>query len=116
MTRQDALRAVYDDVKAGKPNQNDGTLYRLFGDEWLNVWDVIQYPDGNVAVGAALAFIAATLPGVRFQVGTNDDGTAYATVIRRYDFLNQHSAYHANPATALLLAGLAALIAEQEAK
>lgn len=111
MTRKADLIALRDAVQAGEPNRSDGTLYRLFADDWVHAWDVID----RGSVDAALAFLAAVLPEWHFDVATSADGLAYyAHVSSPGEFRKVFMATSETPARALLLATLNALIGEME--
>ncbi len=103
MTRLEALRALYDAVKAGRD------LGWLVTDETFHIGLIVDAAKGSF--DAALAFIAATLPGCHWY--RRPDGTMCVTVPNRITIFTSD---HEDPATALLLAGLAALIAEEEGK
>jgi hypothetical protein len=109
MTKLDALRGLYDAVKAGEVIQStdavavfpmDALAQRL---PWL---DLCKASQGSV--DAALALIAATLPGYVWAAGPDYAGLFYG---RR-----SHLESADTPATALLLANLAALIAIEYGK
>ncbi|MDK8874356.1 hypothetical protein [Paracoccus sp. SSJ] len=51
-------------VERGEPNRNDGTLFRLFGDDWVHAWDVID----RGSLDAAMALHEALLPGVNYTI------------------------------------------------
>jgi hypothetical protein len=126
MTRLDALRALYDAVKAGTfcqsevMSQEEGALIDLCfeplaGD--VAAWEYVSMAlsDELSAVGAALAFISATLPGWDYCLYKLIDDEAGCDLVRHDDHWMAHE-FAANPATAMLLAGLVALMAEEEAK
>ncbi len=126
MTRLDALRALYETVKA----RDDFVIH----DDWIEAWDV-AFPElqtyqmksdgksvailtANAMLGsvdAALAFIAATLPGwavcglCEIRAENYWIASLASNEGRRTDRAD-------HPATALLLAGLAAHIAMEEGK
>lgn len=130
MTRLDALRALYDAVKAGETVKHPAWSVAL-GDDWKTARNAY-----GGRVGAALAFIEDALPGWPFVTLTRlcdefDAGTVTLSPSewraelsdgwRGYpsdDDPDRHyvSEDHPTPATALLLAGLAALMAEEDAK
>lgn len=51
-------------VERGDPNKNDGTLYLLFGDDWVHAWDVI----GWGSLDAAKALHDALLPDQLWEI------------------------------------------------
>jgi hypothetical protein len=113
MTRLDALRALYEAVKAGK---RDDAVFAACG---ISPTQECQYlavalnPGDLRAVGAALAFIAATLPGWAWDVSDNGEAALWP----RDDLPGNwpiRGIARDNPARALLLAGLAALITREE--
>ena len=121
MTRMDSLRALYDAVKAGERASIASLAHKAFGGKDYHP------PQGNAltadaafhgSVDAALAFIAATLPGWGWMMG--DKGTATVIPPKRLfaerGVIGPTVRVDGNPATALLLAALAAHIQEEEAK
>jgi hypothetical protein len=110
MSKLEALRALHDSVKAGSCG------LRQMKDAGVPVADMIVMRKAFAgSLDAAHALHRAVLPGWVFQLGEKDNGEAYATVIRRYDFLQQFSSYEPDPARAWLLSILSALIAQEEA-
>jgi hypothetical protein len=114
MTRLDALRGLYDAVKAGLPLGDMPRPIELHTDL---VWKATQ---GSVdaAVDAAFALIAATLPGWNRAL-QNDAANVWkwrdgATSV--WDVAVFSAEVKGQPATSLLLATLAALIAIEEGK
>jgi hypothetical protein len=107
MTRLESLRALYEAVKAGERGMGWNTA-ASFGDT-QTAMDVVEAIGGSV--DAALAFIAATLPGYVWALGPNN------AEVWSLGYGQIHTArVDGNPATALLLAGLAALIAQEKTK
>ncbi len=109
MTRLDALRALYDAVKVGTATANDfrAAFPSAPHEQHTSVkaWRAGKAYDGSV--DAALAFIAGTLPGFSYEIQSGP--LCYARIGFHHD-------YAAHPATALLLAALAAHIAQEEGK
>jgi predicted RNA polymerase sigma factor len=115
MSRLDALRALYDGIKAGRDTID---LYPAFPEiEHRNLIALALLPNDLRAVGAALAFIAATLPGAIVDLIAQDDRRRWEVVLvnSAFKFL-AHEGQQEQLATALILAGLAAHIAEEEGK
>ena len=98
MTDTTALDALIQAVEAGEPNRNDGTLYRLFGDNWVHAWDVID----RGSLDAAKALHEALLPGWGWTVSA-DGASVYGDDPKVYDGDDARS-----PARAWLLAILKA--------
>ena len=109
MSRLDSLRELYDAVKAGTL-PDDLVEPAAFKGDFQNGYRCVQAYHGSV--DAALAFIAATLPGWEWHLGPSN------AKIYPYngDPRKSWDGMADNPATALLLAGLAALIAGEEGK
>jgi hypothetical protein len=116
MTRLEALRGLYDAVKGGKFDATDTrpARFNAFANAVeaasdqipiLPAWDAYKG-----SVDAALALIAATLPGWRWSLWAIGGASIWNDVRRVF------SVDHANPATALLLACIAALIAIEEGR
>lgn len=103
------LDKLIEAVERGEPNSNDGTLFRLFGDDWVHAWDVID----RGSLDAALALHKALLPGwgAKIEMQTPVDvQISYAWVGPREEMLfRQHASSMHCPARALLLAILRAL-------
>lgn len=97
------LDKLIEAVERGEPNRNAGTLFRLFGDDWVPAWDVID----RGSLDAALALHKALLPGWSVTL-ENDDGNIHAAVWPRGEIGKQHGAEGPTPALALLLAILRA--------
>jgi hypothetical protein len=135
MTRLEALRGLYDAVKAGTfcrneaLSQEEGALIDLCfepikGD--VEAWEYVSMAlSAEIsAVGAALALIEATLPG--WKVGSLSEfesGLWYARIYQpqgadwpKWTNYPSHEGTADNPGTALLLACIAALIAIKEGK
>lgn len=110
----DDLRKLIEAVEAGEGNKNDGNLYRLFGDNWVHAWDVID----RGSVDAAIALCEALLPGwiVHLAFGGQSSAHAHVFVPRRYDSdpAKTASASHDHVSRALLLAVLRAKLMEAE--
>ncbi len=108
MTRLEALRALYAAVKDGQVTSDHlpGHMVQV----WLKLTDAL-----NGSVDAALALIAATLPG---WVWTVCGGYASVSTANGLNWRTSkhHSANADTPATALLLACIAAHIAIEEQK
>jgi hypothetical protein len=102
MTKLDALRGLYDAVKGGESVSFDQALAAI--PKWSSL--VMASSDGSV--DAALALIAATLPGYVWAAGPDYAGLFYG---RR-----SHLESADTPATAILLATMAALIAIEDGK
>ena len=110
MSRRDDLIALRDAVQAGE--WFPGLAQRSIG-------GVQSYHNARKAfegsVDAALAFLAAALPGWHFDVATSADGLSnYASVSSPAEHRKVHMADSRTPARALLLATLKALIAEAD--
>ncbi len=106
MTRLEALRALHAAVKDGG---EWGGCSGVFGRR-----NTARARDAyHGSVDAALALIAATLPGWTWR---RTAGNIYVTDPKRGSRSKKWSGPGLHPATALLLAIIAALIAEEEAK
>lgn len=106
---RDALEKLIAAVDAGDPNRNDGTLYRLFGDDWVYAWDVIDRDDLN----AAKALHEALLPGWGWLIGDGGSATVLPPDnIRAMGVIGPTARVISNPARAWLLAILKAKLAE----
>jgi hypothetical protein len=108
MTRLDALRGLYDAVKAGTlPNELVCPTY--FEDDFDNGYCCTEAYHGSV--DAALALFASKLPGwwCELRVSTRPRAVIGYTG-------SKHDEQADTPATALLLACLAALITIEEGK
>jgi hypothetical protein len=114
MTRLEALRGLYDAVASGTlPDELVCPTY--FENDFNTGYRCIQAYHGSV--DDALALIAATLPGAIVHDMTQDGFSRRWWVVVANDTAPHY--FHAdadNPATALLLACLAALIAIEEGK
>ena len=110
--RKEALIALREKVRAGSVSQRDGSLYKLFGDDWLCAFDIIEW--GSLEAAAIL--MRKTLPhsdGWYWSVSMARSG-AGATVWHEPDKCVATFTAKANtPARALLLAILEALIAKE---
>lgn len=93
----DALKDLIAAVEAGEPNRNDGTLFRLFGDDWVHAWDVID----RGSLDAAVALKNALLP--KWSWAVYGDGSAHL-----WHGLSSVNVADETPARALLLAVLKA--------
>lgn len=96
----DLLDRLIEAVEAGEGNRNDGTLYRLFGDNWVHAWDVMD----RGSLDAAVALLEALLPG--WGWGRMND----RMFVEHGDSV--FSARGPNPARALFLAVLRAKLME----
>jgi hypothetical protein len=111
MTRRDSLRALYEAVKAGTAGWY--TLPEMceavWGDEGLHT-DAVRIAYCNGSLDAALALHEAVLPGWVYNIAPR-----YCHVIPPHDNGDQEAitGFADNPARAMLLAILAAMI-EQE--
>lgn len=102
-----ALNALIDAVERGGPNKNDGTLYLLFGDDWVHAWDVI----GWGSLDAAKALHDALLPDQLWEI--TPLGNVY---IRDIEYNQLSRAFvTSNPARAWLIAILKAYRAQMAA-
>jgi hypothetical protein len=107
MTRLEALRGLYDAVKAGLPLMDWPRPIELHTDL---VWKATQG-----SVDAALALIEATLPEWDYHLWNLGTDEAGADLIHP-DYSRSIHEVSWNQATALLLACLAAMIAIEEGK
>lgn len=105
----EALDKLIEAVERGEPNRNDGTLFRLFGDDWVHAWDVID----RGSLDAAMALHEALLPGWSVTL-ENDDGNIHAAVWPRGEIGEQHGSQGPTLARALLLAILRAYRQQRE--
>jgi hypothetical protein len=110
MTRLEALRGLYDAVKEGH--------MPTFPVSFAAIGEAAHLADKALdrgSVDAALALIAATLPDRFWDLWRTttfgDDSRKFGCNLTGVD-----TEYAANPATALLLACIAALIATEESK
>ena len=104
------LDRLIEAVEAGEGNRNDGTLYRLFGDSWVQAWDVMD----RGSLDAAVMLLEALLPEAIW--GRSLDGSMWvslsAKTVTVYGFYLGSSD---SPARALLLATLRAYRSTREA-
>ena len=99
-------------VERGEPNRNDGTLFRLFGDDWVHAWDVID----RGSLDAAKALHDALLPGWRLRIDQSEiigDPGLFAACVWPADATKRESVFrpagtHGDPARAWLIAILCA--------
>jgi hypothetical protein len=117
MTRLEALRGLYEAVKAGgyPDRQTEVMAFYLGGSiADCNAWANLARTANYGSVDAALALIAATLPG--WAWGRWSNGHMWVTDnVDNADRFTTSKGYHQdNPAAALLLACIAALIAIEE--
>ncbi len=108
MTRLEALRALYAAVKDGRRGMGWNTS-ASFGDGQASL-DAVEAIDGSV--DAALALIAATLPG--YVWGRQWSGHMWVEAKDLPGRSERFYSDHPQPATALLLACIAAHIAIEE--
>jgi hypothetical protein len=116
MTRLEALRGLYDAVKVGKVIQPADAVdvFPMHAESMSLPWlDLCKASQGDM--NAALALIAATLPGWDYQLWNLGTDEAGADLIHP-DYSGPIHEIARNQATALLLACLAALIAVEEGK
>ncbi len=130
MTRLEALRALHEAVKAGRDEDAMLTSFGIFPLAPITHINMILTPNDIRAMGAALALMKAVLPGWDWLVRSVDEGdvrigncgsecTGFANI---WPEANPNAggvyfpAYATDPARALLLAILAALIAQAEAQ
>ena len=104
MDKLEALTALRDKVKAGDA-QNDGTMYSLFGEDWLHCLDAY-----SGSLDAAKALHDAVLPGWCGAFST--DGVGQVWPLRQPDNFVEGECDD-NPARAWLIALLEALIAQE---
>jgi hypothetical protein len=115
MTRLEALRGLYDAVKAG--TAEDHHFYAVWsasGPDWFIASRAIDASSGSV--DAALALIEATLPGWLVIAMGQDSRRHWYVSMTEYPGIGFSRENHKQLATALLLACLAALIAIEEGK
>lgn len=120
MTRLEAFRALYAAVKDGtlpeavfhgtSSIRNHWAYDLLFGTEQRK--QVFLAYRGSV--DAALALVEATLPGWLVLEISQDSRSLWYVVLVEHPGLGMSRANHDNPARALLLAIIAALIAEED--
>ena len=103
------LDRLIEAVEAGEGNRNDGTLYRLFGDSWVQAWDVMD----RGSLDAAVMLLEALLPSAVW--GRSLDGEMWvslsAKTVSIYGFYRGNSD---SPARSLLLATLRAYRSTRE--
>jgi hypothetical protein len=101
MTRRDSLRALYEAVKAGTATRTEveNLAYGIWQDERMLDAGSAYHNDMN----AALALHKAVLPHIKWELWQS--GEAYVC-----NFPRQNTEYAPDPARALLLADLAAMI------
>lgn len=109
MTRLEALIELRDKVKAGEGNRNDGTLYRLFGDDWVHAWDVLDRGSLNAAKALHEAVLhESTWVNISYSKRYAEESRAEVT-----HATGTWQAATDNPARAWLIAILEALIAQE---
>lgn len=111
MTNIKALGDLIAAVERGEPNKNDGTLYLLFGDDWVHAWDVI----GRGSLDAAKSLHEALLPGWFPGMSQNIHHGHWYVWVQDKAMLKDFSAEDNSPARAWLIAILKAYRAQMEA-
>ena len=102
--RKEALTDLLAKVEAGERPRQDGTLYKLFGDNWVYCWDVMY----GESLDAAKALQRAVLPRHYAQVHMWP-----VPEMCRVDIGGGHTGRDDEPARAWLVAILKALIAQE---
>lgn len=106
------LQRLIEAVDAGEGNRNDGSLYRLFGDDWTHAWDVLD----RECLSAAVRFLRATLPGWDYSVHGNGQAALWPPgTIDEQNAGCIETEFEDQPARALFFAILRALAARTPA-
>ena len=103
MDKTKSLAELIAKVEAGVRPAQDGSLYKLFGDAWLHVYDIHH----NGSLDAAKALHEAVLPGRRWNIRHNETGSVATT--HNVDPFGHTEEESNTPARAWLLAILRAL-------